>query len=157
MNFMKDHFWQKGGSWVLIQWILMTATLVAGPLGRGDWEGGASPWAAMGFLVLGSVFGIAGAIQLGRYRTIFPEPKAGSPLVQDGIFGMVRHPLYTSVISLSLAWALGWRSGLALLPALATVVFLDAKARCEEARLRKRFTEYDDYAHRVKRLIPFLY
>jgi protein-S-isoprenylcysteine O-methyltransferase Ste14 len=154
---MKKSFWQRGGTWVLLQWVLMGGALVAGPLWRDDWEGNVSRWVAAVLWVAGSVFGIAGAVQLGRHRTIFPEPMPGSRLVRHGIYGLVRHPLYTSVISLSLAWALGWRSVPTLILALATVVFLDAKARHEEGRLRQVFPDYDDYARRVKRLVPFLY
>src|SRR5210317_476582 len=71
-------------------------------------------------------------------------------LVRGGIYGIVRHPLYTSVILLSFAWALWWCSlpGVAL--ALVTTVFLDAKARREEDRLCLRFLDYQAYAKRVK-------
>ena len=58
---------------------------------------------------------------------------------------------------LSLAWALWWRSVPGLALALATFVFLDAKARHEELRLRMRFPDYKRYARSVKRLLPWIY
>ena len=44
-----------------------------------------------------------------------------------------------------------------MVPAGLTVVFLDAKARSEEERLRARFLDYQGYAKRVKRLVPWIY
>lgn len=154
---MKNGFWQRGGSWVLAQSVLMLATLVAAPVWADDWHGWASRVAAAILLVLGAVFGISGALALGGSRTIFPEPLPRARLVRGGIYGVVRHPLYTSVILLSFAWALWWCSlpGVAL--ALVTTVFLDAKARREEDRLCSRFLDYQGYARRVKRLIPWIY
>jgi protein-S-isoprenylcysteine O-methyltransferase Ste14 len=39
----------------------------------------------------GAVFGIAGAIVLGRNRTVFPEPLPQARLVRSGIYSIVRH------------------------------------------------------------------
>lgn len=150
-------FWARGGGWVSIQWVLMIGSLVAAPFLPGDWNGYGSQVGAIVLGLAGSTFGISGAWMLGRNRTIFPEPKPGSRLVSHGIYGFVRHPLYTSVILLLVAWALGWRSFAALFLAAVTAGFLDAKARYEERRLLLRFPGYQDYARRVKRLIPFVY
>jgi len=135
----------------------MAATLVVAPIWSDDWSGQSSRVGGVILLVAGAIFGIPGALQLGRNRTIFPEPRPGSGLVTDGIFAWVRHPLYTSVILLSFAWALWWRSGPALVLAFGTAGFLDLKGRFEERRLRKCFKGYEDYSSRVKRLVPFLY
>jgi protein-S-isoprenylcysteine O-methyltransferase Ste14 len=106
---------------------------------------------------LGAAFGIAGVIALKSNRTPFPKPCEGSRLVQSGIYGHVRHPLYTSVILASLGWALVWQSRPALLVAVALVPFLHAKARREERWLRERFPDYADYEKRVKRFLPWVY
>jgi protein-S-isoprenylcysteine O-methyltransferase Ste14 len=78
-------------------------------------------------------------------------------LVQSGVYQLVRHPLYTSVVFCALAWSLWWNSVPALCCWAVTVVFMDAKARHEEIRLRQRFGHYPEYAARVKRLIPWIY
>ena len=142
---------------MLPQFALMLALLAVAPLWAADWDGWWSLVTAAVLLVAGAVFGIGGAVSLGRNRTAFPEPLPEARLVRTGVYGIVRHPLYTSVILLSFAWALGWRSlpGLAL--AVATLVFLDAKARHEERRLRAKFADYDRYAREVKRLVPWIY
>jgi protein-S-isoprenylcysteine O-methyltransferase Ste14 len=108
-------------------------------------------------LVSGAVFGVSGVVALGGGRTIFPEPPPKARLVRSRIYAIVRHPLYASVILLSFAWALWWRSVPGLGLALVSFVFLDAKARSEEERLRARFLDYQGYARRVKRLVPWIY
>ena len=91
---------------------------------------------------------------LGRNSTPFPRPSDGSQLVQTGIYGMVRHPLYTSVMTASLGWALIWESWYAVLPALMLIPFFHAKVRREERWLQEKFPDYADYARRVPRFIP---
>jgi len=80
-----------------------------------------------------------------------------SQLVQHGIYAVIRHPLYTSVISVSLGWALVWQSWPAILVAAALIPFFHAKAHHEERWLREKFPEYADYERRVRRFIPWLY
>jgi protein-S-isoprenylcysteine O-methyltransferase Ste14 len=50
-----------------------------------------------------------------------------------------------------------WGSGLALVLAAVLAVFLDAKARREEAWLKEVYPEYTIYAQQVKRLVPGVY
>jgi len=150
-------FRERGGFWVISQWVLMLGTLATGPLGASSWRNSWSLPLALVLLAAGACFGLGGVARLGAARTIFPEPKPGAGLVQGGVYRVVRHPLYTSVILLSLAWALGWQSMPSLALAAASAVFLDAKARSEERRLSRRFPDYDDYARRTRRLLPWIY
>jgi len=149
-------FRARGGVWVVVQFILMTAVIVLGVVFHGDWT--RVPVIAMGALcfVLGGGFGIAGVAVLGRNRTPYPRPRAGSELVQHGIYARVRHPLYTSVMLASLGWALLWQSGPAFVVALALLPFFHAKARREEQWLNGKFPGYADYARRVPRFLPRL-
>lgn len=153
----RSAFRLRGGLWVLGQWLLMLATLAAGPWGAGSWS---APWSrplAVILLGCGAAFGIAGVRALGPRRTTFPEPKPDAVLVRGGVYHFVRHPLYTSLILLSFSWALAWQSLPAVVLALATALFLDLKARQEERRLRRQFPEYEDYAAEVRRLLPWIY
>jgi protein-S-isoprenylcysteine O-methyltransferase Ste14 len=47
-------------------------------------------------------------LDLGQNLTPLPHPRDDGQLVQTGIYGLVRHPLYSGVISLALAYA-GWQ------------------------------------------------
>jgi protein-S-isoprenylcysteine O-methyltransferase Ste14 len=141
----------------MAQAALMLITMAVAPVWADAWPGMWSKIAAVVLGGLGAIFGIFGALVLGRSRTVFPEPLPEARLVCSGIYGIVRHPIYTSVILLFLAWALWWRSlpGLAL--ALVIIGFLDAKARHEERRLHLKFPDYECYSRRVKRLLPWIY
>jgi len=78
-------------------------------------------------------------------------------LVSDGIFGLIRHPLYSSL--LLLAWGLFFKepspvgSGLAV----AATLFLLLTAKTDEAEcLRKFGQEYARYMQNTKMFIPYI-
>jgi protein-S-isoprenylcysteine O-methyltransferase Ste14 len=146
----------RGGWWVAAQSILMLAAIGLAVLFPGDWA--RTPVIAIGgvLFVIGGYFGIAGVIVLGRNRTPFPQPRAGSQLIQHGIYSRVRHPLYTSVMLASLGWALLWQSMASFIAALTLIPFFHAKAGREERWLNQTFSGYADYARRVPRFLPCL-
>lgn len=108
-------------------------------------------------LGVAAALGLSGAIGLGGGLTPFPKPSRRTRLVQTGIYGMIRHPLYAAVMSAAMGWSLWRQSGAALAVSAVLVVFLDAKARREERWLREHFPEYPEYERRVKRFIPGIY
>jgi protein-S-isoprenylcysteine O-methyltransferase Ste14 len=154
---MTNSFFARGGWWVLGQSILMLAVIALALAFHGDWTRLDVVLSGCALFVLGAVFGIAGVVSLKSNRTPFPKPSEGSRLVQSGIYALVRHPLYTSVILASLGWSLVWQSRPALLAAVALVPFFHAKARCEERWLREKFPDYAGYEKRVKRFLPWVY
>lgn len=149
-----QNFAGRGGWWVVVQSILMLAVMVLAVAFPGAWS--QQPISVAGFLLfaLGGYFGIAGVLVLGRNRTPFPQPRAGSQLIQRGIYARVRHPLYTSVMLASVGWALIWQSVAAFGASLALLPFFYAKARREEEFLRQTFSDYPAYARRVPRFVP---
>jgi protein-S-isoprenylcysteine O-methyltransferase Ste14 len=148
---------QRGGWWVFGQSVLMTAAVGAGVGWHDQWHSVIVFGIGMGLLVAAGVVGVLGVIHLGKNRTAYPRPLANSKLVQTGVYGLMRHPLYTSVVVATLGWGLVWASGPSVILAVALGVYFDAKARSEERWLRERFPAYADYARRVKRFIPGLY
>lgn len=149
-------FLGRGGAWVLIQFVLMTAVILLAVVFPGDWTRCSVVVLGLGLLTVGGWFGIVGVRVLGRNRTSFPQPRDGSELVQHGIYARMRHPLYTSVMLASLGWALIWQSWPAFLLALTLIPFLHGKARQEERWLREKFPGYADYEKRVPRFLPRL-
>lgn len=149
-------FAARGGWWVVAQSLHMLAAIGLAVLFPGDWT--RTPVIAIGgvLFVVGGYFGIAGVVVLGRNRTPFPQPRAGSELIQHGIYSRVRHPLYTSVMLASLGWALLWQSVASFAAALALIPFFHAKACREERWLNQTFSGYADYARRVPRFLPHL-
>jgi len=147
-------FFARGGAWVMVQVVLMTAVILLGVWFRGDWQWFPVTVAGAGSLLAGGYFGVAGVLALGRNLTSFPRPQDRSQLVQHGIYACVRHPLYASVMWLSLGWAMIWQSAGSLAAALVLIIFFQAKARREERWLSERYAGYGDYARRVPRFIP---
>jgi protein-S-isoprenylcysteine O-methyltransferase Ste14 len=153
-------FGEHGQGWVTGQFFLIGAVAVAGVVDRPDWDGTlllVTQVVGASLTVLGVVIGIFGVRDLGDALTPLPYPKDGAPLVQTGIYGHVRHPLYVGIIVGALGWALFAASLLALGFTVALAVFLDLKARREEVWLRERYPMYAHYARRVKRFVPGIY
>ena len=154
---MGGDFLQRGGLWVLGQFALLCAVIACGILCRNQWHSLALTLCGGFLLLIAAACGFLGTVALGRNLTPFPKPAADSRLVQTGIYGLIRHPLYTAVFCGAVGWALVWQSWPALLAALALAPLFDAKARREERWLRQQFPEYSSYQQRVRRFIPWLY
>jgi len=151
-----NRFSDRGGAWVVAQFLLMTAVIVLGVLFQGDWTRWPIMATGLGLFFASAYFGIAGVRSLGRNRTPYPQPRENSICVQHGIYAHVRHPLYTSVMLGSVGWALIWDSQPSFLVALTLIPFFHLKAREEERRLCKTFAGYAAYAARVPRFFPRL-
>jgi len=85
--------------------------------------------------------------------------KLDHQLVTDGIYNLIRHPIYTSYILLFLGFCVMLQSlwGLGLLLTVCAVWFGNRIA-IEEEMLEERFgEEYQSYCQRTKRLFPYLY
>lgn len=98
-----------------------------------------------------------GLLGLGGSLTPLPHPRDDAQLVQAGVYSLVRHPLYSSLIGAAFSWALYERSLSHLAGAIVIFVFFNAKATLEETWLRQKYPEYDAYQQRVKKLVPWLY
>jgi protein-S-isoprenylcysteine O-methyltransferase Ste14 len=154
---MGTNFLQRGGLWVLGQGMLLGAVIAGGILGRSQWQSLPLTLCGAFLFLVSACCGLTGTVSLGRNLTPFPKPSASARLVQTGIYGLIRHPLYTAVFCGSVGWALVWRSWPALLAALALAPLFDAKARAEERWLRQQFPEYASYEQRVRRFVPWIY
>jgi protein-S-isoprenylcysteine O-methyltransferase Ste14 len=150
-------FLERGGLWVLGQSVLLCVVIAGGFVYRNQWQSFVLALCGTGLLFVAAVCGLAGTVSLGRSLTPFPKPSTRTRLVQTGIYGLMRHPLYTAVFCGSVGWALVCRSWPALWAALALGPLFDAKARREERWLRQQFPEYASYAQQVRRFIPWVY
>jgi protein-S-isoprenylcysteine O-methyltransferase Ste14 len=153
----RDWLSNRRGEWyVVAQAVLMTAALLV-PILDGRLGTGIAVAVGGALCLTGLAFAVIGSIRLGRNLSPFPKPRGDSRLVREGIFSLVRHPIYSGFILFTLGWSLVWSSLTAFIGALILLAFFDIKARREERWLETKFAEYAQYRRRVKKLIPFVY
>jgi len=119
-------------------------------------------WAVNGFVVatsialvgVGVVLAVQGSTTLGPAMTASPIPRENVPLSTTGVYGIVRNPIYTGLMTAGLGLALFGASFLHILTWLALVGLLSGKARWEERMLVDEHPAYSEYAARVGRFLP---
>ncbi len=74
----------------------------------------------------------------------------------DGVYGYVRHPLYSALILIYTGIVLIFRTDLWLITAICGIVYLPIGIYLEEKKLLKEFPEYKSYKEKVKSVIPFV-
>jgi protein-S-isoprenylcysteine O-methyltransferase Ste14 len=146
-----------GVAWVLGQVLAGVAVLVVGA-----WA--PRPRRARGLRrtagLLVGVFGIVAVMtarrSLGSAFSVFPRPVPGAPVADDGVYRVVRHPMYTGVLAQATAVSIAG-SPWALVPTAALAVILDRKAADEERRLTLAHPAFAGYADRTRwRFLPGL-
>ena len=86
-------------------------------------------------------------------RTI--EVQQGQKVIDTGLYGIVRHPMYSATVLLFLAMPLILGSLYAFLIFLTYPLIIAKRIRSEEAFLEKELPGYTEYKKKVKyRLIP---
>jgi protein-S-isoprenylcysteine O-methyltransferase Ste14 len=99
---------------------------------------------------------LVACLNLGRSLTPLPTPSRTATLRTGGLYGFVRHPIYSGLLTLVFGGAATSASVVKLVLAAALLVLLNRKAAWEEAMLRRRYPGYDDYARRTPRFLPRL-
>lgn len=97
--------------------------------------------------------------QLGKNWSISLELRETQTLVTDGLYGYVRHPMYSSFILFAAAQALllqNWIAGPIGIVAIAILFFL--RVPREEQMMIETFGQaYRDYMRRTARIVPWVY
>lgn len=140
---------------VLLQMLLLLALLI---LPHGSfWPVNAFVAAtALVLGIVGIIVVVQGAISLGPALTASPIPREQAPLSTQGIYAVVRNPIYTGFMTAGLGLVLYGASLLHVLAWFALVWVLAGKARFEERMLMAEHPDYPDYAARVGRFVPGL-
>jgi protein-S-isoprenylcysteine O-methyltransferase Ste14 len=138
----------------------MAAVFLSALLGQ-SWSGG---YAVAALVIGGALFllgllllGWAG-LRLGSSLTPFPAPRKDQNVKTTGPYALVRHPMYGGGILIALGWSIIFATIVGLVLTVVLALFLDLKARREEAWLSERLDGYADYRRRTRhKLLPFLY
>jgi protein-S-isoprenylcysteine O-methyltransferase Ste14 len=147
---------QQAGSWLVFLQFSLLLGLAA--LAWPSLRPGAYSWACVALAAASVVWGSWTLLhnRLGNFN-IRPTPKVGGSLVTSGPYMLVRHPMYTAVLSAAGAMACVAES---LTAALAWTVLLGVlwiKADLEEQWLRETYPAYANYCSQTKRFVPWLF
>ncbi len=115
-------------------------------------------WAMVGVAALGFLFCWWARIHLGRFWSGSVTRKEGHRVIDTGPYAIVRHPIYTGVITASLATMAVRGTALAAAGAALIVAGYIVKGRLEERFLRAELgaEAYDAYARKTAMLVPYL-
>ena len=144
-----------GYVFVSCQVVLLLALIL--PTTGADWAV-TGPLRTLGLVLIVSGLLLAGVSsgKLGPALTATPLPNGRGGLKTDGIYRLVRHPIYSGVLLIVLGLVV--RSGRWIVAAIgvATISFFHTKAQWEERKLREHFADYDAYAKVTPRFFPKL-
>jgi protein-S-isoprenylcysteine O-methyltransferase Ste14 len=121
---------------------------------------GVSASAAVGVALMAIAFAVnvLAIRSLGRFwdKLVIKE---NHRVVSDGIYSVIRHPIYTSYIVLFIGYCLLFESAVSLVVLAAVcAVWFGSRISIEETMLEEQFgDEYRTYMKRTKRLFPFVY
>ena len=114
-------------------------------------------WIGAGLCIAGLIFCVCARFTLGRNWSGVVTLKGGHQLITSGPYALVRHPIYTGLLTMFVATVivLGHVAGIIAMPFV--IVSFWIKLRYEEKLMLKKFpVEYAAYQQRVKRIIPFI-
>ncbi len=153
----------RGEYWVIAQVVLLLVFALLPPNRPNSIELASFVWQYASW-ILATIFGVLAIVfigrslsDLGQNLTPLPHPRDEGQLVKTGIYGLVRHPMYSGGIYLALAYTSLQMSWVHLVSSIVLFVFFDAKSRKEEVWLTERFPDYINYSTSVKKLIPWIY
>ena len=84
-------------------------------------------------------------------------PMGPNTLVTTGLYGKIRHPIYTGRVLIAIGWSLTWNSvySLFIIPIIVWITFVAVIKLWEEPELIKSFgEEYDKYKRSTPSLFP---
>ena len=145
---------------VALSGLLFTAAFVAAGL---NWRFGWwllpnwAVWAAAA-LFLASYLLYAEVLRAHTYLSRTIEVQENQKVIDTGLYGIVRHPMYMATTILFLAMPLVLASPISFLIMLGYLPAIAKRIKNEESVLSQGLPGYTEYKHRVKyRLLPFIW
>ena len=114
-------------------------------------------WTSVAVLIL-SYLMYAEVMRENAYLSRTIEVQSGQKVIDSGLYGVVRHPMYASTILLFLSIPLVLGSLPAFVVMLAYLPIINARMVNEERVLSKGLEGYDEYKRQVRyKVIPFIW
>jgi protein-S-isoprenylcysteine O-methyltransferase Ste14 len=108
-------------------------------------------------VILGICFALWARVHLGSNWSSRPAIHENHTITRTGPYAIVRHPIYTGILTGILGTAIATGALLAFISLLVILVLFLVKIRMEEQFLIEEFGgDYERYRHEVKALIPYV-
>ena len=143
---------QKGELWLIGQLIIICAHLL--PAWELTYKLKGHAFAGNILIVISIILCINSFISLGASFTPLPMPKKGCKLITKKAYNYCRHPLYQSLIILSLGVTITLNSILHIILLFSLIIVLRKKARVEEDQLCQIHPEYKKYMESTISILP---
>tara|TARA_Y100000589_G_scaffold295101_1_gene301195 strand:+ start:1067 stop:1540 length:474 start_codon:yes stop_codon:yes gene_type:complete len=101
-------------------------------------------------IVVASIFIIFSLKELGKSISPMPRPKQNSKLITSGIYTILRHPMYYSLIVISIGFFMKSFTIYNLILTILLMFIISNKIKIEEEHLTKKFIKYNSYKKEVK-------
>ena len=151
---------QEQGIVIKMSGLMFVAGFVVAGFGfRFQWHTLATPVVALASVVFLVSYGLyAEVLRENTYLSRTIEVQEGQKVIDTGMYGIVRHPMYSVTIFLFLSMPLVLGSLYSLLIFLFYPWIIARRIRSEEAFLEKELAGYSEYMKKVKyRLIPYIW
>jgi protein-S-isoprenylcysteine O-methyltransferase Ste14 len=146
---------KKDIAFVLIQFVLFGLYIV--DFSFIDYSTDIPVWAKLLLAFVGLLAAVIitmGIINLNDNLTPFPTPRKNARLISHGIYTYIRHPIYTGIILIMLAYGLFTASLARLIISIILLIVFYFKSKLEEKLLIEKFPEYKDYKKSAGRFLP---
>jgi protein-S-isoprenylcysteine O-methyltransferase Ste14 len=122
------------------------------------WPAGFWPfWLGAAITIAGILFAVWAREHLGSNWSRSVTIKQGHELITTGPYTVVRHPIYTGILTGFLGMAIAISQVRGFIVFVLIFLVLATKLRMEEQWMRSQFGEtYATYAHRTAALVPYL-
>lgn len=114
-------------------------------------------WLGVAVTVVGLLFAVWAREHLGRNWSRSVTLKQDHELITSGPYAVVRHPIYTGILTGCLGTVIAEGQARSLIAFLLVSSVIYAKLRLEEKWMRSHFGDtYEAYGRRVAALVPFV-
>ena len=139
--------------------MFLAAFIIAGLNYRFQWIGLPKVLAIVGSIVFVLSYLMFGEVlRENEYLSRTIEVKEGQKVVDTGLYGIIRHPMYSATVFLFLSMPLILGSLLSFLIMLLYIPIIVKRIRNEEFVLETQLEGYKEYKNKVKyRIIPYIW
>ena len=139
--------------------IFITGFVLAGLDFRFGWTRLPAPVVALGMVLFCTGYGLyVEVLRENAHLSRTVEVQEGQKVIDTGLYGIIRHPMYTSTVLLFLAMPLVLGSWVSFAIMLLYPVVIVFRIRNEEQVLETGLAGYREYKQRVRcRLLPFIW